>query len=86
MSGDKFSSIMTLAIGSIQYLMPLIVLMFIYRMKDKLEDPDVKARFGSLFEGLKVKRLIHLMSAFFFVFRRMLLVFTVVFLSNYPSF
>ena len=34
MSGDRFSSIMTLAIGSIQYLMPLFVLMFIYRKKD----------------------------------------------------
>jgi hypothetical protein len=65
--------------------MPIGLLIFVRRSLGKLDDKDYIARFGSLFDGLKTKRPIHLLCTFFFVTRRLALVFIAIILENYPS-
>ena len=56
------------------YLFPVGILLFIFKAHKRLEDKDYEERVGSLFEGLKVKRVIYLMCTFFFLIRRLTLV------------
>lgn len=66
--------------------MPFGLLIFVWKSQGSLEDKDYIARFGSLFEGLKIERPIHLLCTFFFVTRRLLLVFIAIQLDNLPAF
>ena len=65
--------------------MPFGLLYFVWRSLGRLEDKDYIDRFGSLFEGLKTKQPIHLLCTFFFVVRRLLLVFVAILLKNHPA-
>ena len=67
---------MSVVVALVDYMMPIGILIFIFSTRGTLADKDMEARFGSLYEGLKVKSVIHLMSSFLFVFRRLLLVLT----------
>ena len=77
---------MSVVVAVVDYMMPVGILIFIFSTRGTLADKDMEARFGSLYEGLKVKSVIHLMSSFLFVFRRLLLVLTALVLQNYPAF
>ncbi len=76
---------MALIVASIQYLLPIAVLVFLIRNKDRLSSPEIKVRFGSLYEGLKLTS-IHLSSICIFMVRRMLLILTAVMMTQYPAF
>ena len=47
---------------------------------------DFEERFGSLFEGLKTERVMELMSTFFFVARRLIVIIAAIVMQDYPSF
>ena len=77
---------MSVAVALVDYLMPIGILYFIFMKRTRVADKDFESRFGSIYEGLKVKRPIHLMCTFFFLIRRLLLVLTTIVLQNYPAF
>lgn len=85
-SGDRSSGILSIAVAAVTYLMPFAILLFIWRMRGKLERKEVEARYGSLYEGLRVKRVSQLLCSFLFVTRRLLLVMVAIFLWEHPSF
>ena len=65
---------------------PLFILMFVVFKKERFDDHLFQNKFGSLYEGLKTKHRIHLMCNVYFTLRRLLLIATIVFCSNYPAF
>ena len=69
----------------VDYLMPFGILIFIFKAKKKVSKKKFEDKFGSLYEGLKVKSVMHLMCTFFFVIRRLLIVFAAILLQNYPG-
>lgn len=77
---------MSIMVGLIMYTLPLIMIVFLMRNFKKIEDTELKLRYGSFYEGLKTNRLIHLMCNFFFMMRRLLLILIAVMLSDHPAF
>ncbi len=61
LSGDRFSAVITFVVAVINCFLPLAYLVFIWRMRNRLEEKEVAARFGSLYDGLKTKSVIHLL-------------------------
>lgn len=84
--GDQVSSILSAIIGAIVFFMPIIMIIFIMTKGKQAKDEIVEAKYGSLYEGLRTKRTIYLMCNFFFVIRRLVLIFAAVSLSNNPEF
>ena len=85
-SGDRASAVLSVAVATVTYLTPFAILLFIWRMRAQLEHKEVLARYGSLYEGLRVKRVSQLLCSFLFVTRRLVLVMVAIFLWEHPSF
>jgi len=60
-SGDRFSAVITFVVAVVNSFLPLAFLVFIWRMRNRLEEKELIARFGSLYDGLKKNRVIHLL-------------------------
>ena len=67
------------------YLTPLGILYFAFNKQHMVKDKTFELRYGTLYEGLKTERSMHLLSNFFFTMRRLLLIMATVTLNNYPS-
>jgi len=67
------------------FMTPLLTLYFALTKLNKVEDPNFKAKYGSLYEGLKTDSKIHLLCNFIFTSRRAILIVVTVFLTDYPG-
>jgi divalent metal cation (Fe/Co/Zn/Cd) transporter len=83
--GDKVSAVLSFIIGALMFMTPLLTLYFAFTKLNKVEEPNFKAKYGSLYEGLKTDSKIHLLCNFIFTCRRAILIVMTVFLSDYPA-
>ena len=79
------SSYLSLTLGGIIALLPIFNFAFTLINRNRIQDPEIKSRFGSFYESIKQHSLIHLMCTFFFSMRRLILVAAAVQLSEYPG-
>lgn len=86
LSGDRASAILAVGVAFFTYLTPLGLLLFIIQMRKRLHSKEVEARYGSLYEGLKTKRVAYLLCTFIFVSRRLLLIMVAIMLQDHPTF
>lgn len=84
--GDKFSYFLTMMIAALMYSAPLMIFVFLYRRQQRVNRRIFKARFGSLYEGLRVDCLMSILSNFFFTLRRLFLIIITVFFTEHPAF
>ncbi len=85
-SGDLASATMAFTFAALNYFfLPMSLLYAVFQKRIKSTSRKFKMRFGSIYEGLKLKRPAHRISTFLFVVRRLLLVLAAVFLRDYPG-
>ncbi len=85
-TGDIYSSYLSMTLGGLMAILPLLILLFIITYNKRINDPTIKGRFSSIYDGLKTSSPIYLMCAFFFTIRRFALIAITVMLSSYPFF
>ncbi|TNV74060.1 hypothetical protein FGO68_gene7129 [Halteria grandinella] len=73
-------------IGALMYSSPILIFVFLVRRQRRVTKRIFKARFGSLYEGLRINCLMSILSNFFFTSRRLLLIIITVFWTEYPAF
>ena len=83
---DSFSGGLSIIVAFITYFMPLFIVLFVFFMKSKVSQDIVRARFGSLYEGIRTDSIACLLSNFFFTSRRLVLILVTVNWTDYPAF
>ena len=81
----------TVAVGIALGLLPLYILFYYFARVDSLDDPPFKARFGSLYDSLKMnesdehrERKVSILHPFLFVMRRLVIISTAIWLAPWP--
>jgi hypothetical protein len=83
--GDQLSAVMTLMLLSVQWSMPLGIIWFLRRNISNLDEAEFLQKYGPIYDGMR-RNPVQLYFFAIFSFRRLILIFTVIFLSNYSAF
>jgi len=81
---DIFNSVACIAGLTLTVFLPPFVLWFLVKNRGKLNQPENKQKFSSLYEGLEKQNVWGLYFTFLFLFKRLIIAVVVVFLQGMP--